>query len=409
MKSLVRILAIILAFSVVSFAFVSCRGGDSAPKSADFTLTAVDSIGKPVSNVMIKYKNGDGATKRGVTDKDGKVRLKNALVGEVVTLDEEGNTVELITTDVKLSADESSVRIVVRDPEKALEVFGELEEKTYAYQIDVAEYTIPGLKDTMAYFIFNTFQKGTYKVTVDSADTEATVGYYGIPMFVQTTHRGSGEYDGKSFELIIQDPETPYVIGLNFVKEIDAKLKIERIGDAPFDPSYAEWEEVKAPENLEKCDTDGMVLESLDIANRNLSVTLADDGFYYTNTGKKVYVRITSDVEQGNYLEGKFIPIVGSLAFLAGYVDKNVGGNVGGYIYDESGNFVCKKRYNDMIKTYMEYVDDTYGVVALTEDLAECIKLQGRSSGWWDENGVGDVFDGIVAHPENAWLIYCMA
>ena len=62
-----------------------------------------------------------------------------------------------------------------------------------------------------------------------------------------------------------------------------------------------------------------------------------------------------------------------------------------------------------MIKTYMDYVDDTYGVVPLTEDLAECIKLFGESKGWWDKDSSGYIFEGIPVNTENAWLIFCMA
>ena len=86
-----------------------------------------------------------------------------------------------------------------------------------------------------------------------------------------------------------------------------------------------------------------------------------------------------------------------------------MGMNIGGYIYDGEGNFVCKKRCNEVIKTYMDYVDDTYGVVPLTEELAECIKLFGDSKGWWDNGSSGYMFDGIPVNAENAWLIFCMA
>ena len=61
-----------------------------------------------------------------------------------------------------------------------------------------------------------------------------------------------------------------------------------------------------------------------------------------------------------------------------------------------------------MIKTYMEYVDGTYGVVPLTEELAECIKLHGQSNGWWNLESSGYLFDGLLINEENAWLFLCM-
>ena len=414
MKSLVRKIALILVSIAVLSTLSACGGnkddgGTGGAKVADYTLTVIDGVGNPVSDVIVKYKDVNGESKTRVTGKDGTVNLKGALVGENATIEQGFSTAEILEPTVKLEEGKTSVRVVVRDSEKAVELYGEIGEGSYAHHVSVGEYNIPGNKNTMSYFVFNATIPGVYKVSFTSDDTALTVGYYGIPMFVQTTHRGEGEYDGKSFELIIQDASSPYVIGLSFVRGEDAVLKIERTGDAPFDPSFAPWIEVQAPAGLEKCDVAGKELASLNMADSSLSVTLGDDGFYYTNTGKKVYVRVTSDVEYGRIVEEKFVPIVQSLAFLAGFIDKNVGGNVGGYIYDENGDFVCKKRYNDMIETYMDYVDTTYGVVPLTEDFAECIKLLGRSNGWWDENGVGSVFDGVVVYPENAWLIYCMA
>ena len=385
------------------------------PKQVDYTVSVVDEIGNPVSNVMVKLTDASGETKTRVTDKSGKVTFKEIKVkkigkSNIVKLDKGMSDAKILKAEYQLDKKSTELRAVVCDESKTQPITGLIDEGNYAYNAVVGTYNIPAVAGKTTYLIFTSNISGTYKISFESADSEMTVGHYGIPMYVQSTHTLDGEYDGKSFELVIQDIATPHVIGLTCVNTADAVLTIERIGDAPFDPSYAEWIDVKAPDNLTKCDTSGKTLKSIDIESMTVSVSRGEDGYYYTNTGKKVYVRITTSNEKyGNYVDGKFVPLIESLAYLAGHVNEHVGMNVGGYIYDDDGNFVCKKLYNGLIKTYMDYVDDNYGVVPLTDDLVECIKLFGESCQWWKTGSNGYIFDGIPVNVENAWLIFCMA
>lgn len=385
------------------------------PKNVDYTVTVIDEIGNPVSNVMVKLTDATGETKTRVTDKSGKAIFKEIKVKKIgnnntVKLDKGMSNAKILTAEYQLDKKSTELRAVVCDESKTQNITGLIDDGNYAYNAVVGTYNIPATAGKTTYLIFTSNISGTYKISFSSDDTEMTVGHYGIPMYVQSVHTLEGEYDGKSFEFIIQDVATPHVIGLNCVNTADAVLTIERIGDAPFDPSYVAWTDVKAPDNLTKCDTSGKTLESIDIESLTLSVSRGNDGYYYTNDGKKVYARITSSNEKyGNYVDGKFAPLVESLAYLAGYVNEHVGMNVGGYIYDDEGNFVCKKLYNGLIKTYMDYVDDNYGVVPLTDDLVDCIKLFGESCQWWKTGSNGYIFDGIPVNVENAWLIFCMA
>ncbi len=379
------------------------------PKYADYTITVIDEIGNPMSNVMVKFTDSEGASKTRITDKDGKVSFVEVRVGEsTVKLEKGFSDAIILTPEYQLDKKTTSLRAIVCDETKVQSVYGDIPDESYAYGVGIGTYNIPSVAGKTTYLVFNANTSGMYKVSFVSDDAGMTVGHYGIPMYVQSTHTLDGEYDGKSFEITVQDTGTPHVIGLNCVSTTDAKLIIERINDAPFDPSYVDWQEIQAPADITKCDTTGKTLVSIDIANSAISVTLGEDGYYYTNTGKRVYVRITTATEYGKTVEGEFVPLVPSLAFLAGYVDSNIGMNVGGYIYDDSGNFVCKKKYNSLIETCMNYVDDTYGVVPLSADFAECIKLHGESSGWWDKDSETYLFDGIPANANNAWLFFCM-
>ena len=422
MKTIVRIFAIFLAVFSLVLTFASCGNKDdgnddsgdkdnnnSSSKSADYTVNIIDEIGTPISDVFVSFTDENGNTIKAVSDREGQAVLYDAAVGKyIVTLEAGLSNVEIINSTYVMNKDDMNIDVVVHNLDKTMNIYGAVPDDAYAYIVSASEYNVVGRSGKMSYFVFSASIKGVYKFSFESSDPDMTVGWYGMPLYMQDHHIGDGEYNGDSFELTVQDVDTPYVVGLNFVNTSSATLKIERVSDAPFDPNFAPWTDVKAPLNIKKCDTTGKVLESIDISDSSLSVSLGVDGCYYTNTGKKVYIRITSDVEYGKTAEGKFVPLVGSLALLAGFVDQNIGGNVGGYIYDKNGNFVCKKLYNSMIQTYMDYVDDTYGVVEMTADLAECIQLNGESNGWWTDNGVGAIFDGTVVYPKNAWLIYCM-
>jgi hypothetical protein len=129
-----------------------------------------------------------------------------------------------------------------------------------------------------------------------------------------------------------------------------------------------------------------------------LSVTLGDDGYYYTNSGELVYIRVNS-VPNSGYLDV-------SIALIAGLVDKNIGQNFGGYVYDENGQFVGKYSYNEMLASYFEKLDST-GVYPLTQELAEAIQVHGGSMGWWKPDTVNYLFNGVDVNFDNAWLFLC--
>ena len=396
MKSLVRILATILTILSIVAMLASCKDkGNNEPSYGDYTVTVVDGIGNPMSNVMVKFTGSDGETKTKVTGKDGLAKLTNALVGEYDVLVEAGfSTAEIKDSKFKLNEETKALRVVVRDTEKTEDIYGSVPDGTFAYRVGAEEYNVPGVKSATCYYVFRAMTKGVYKFSFVSDDTDMTIAYYGIPMFVQDTHRGEGEYDGKCFEITVQDVGTPYVIGLNFVSGNDAVLKIERTGDAPFDPEYSPFEEVFATEEFKEFSTGTLV--NLNVADPSLSVTLGDDGYYYTNDGERVYLRIGSTTE---YLDA-------SIAMISGCVDENFGQNFGGYVYDENGDFVGKYSYNSMIAAYYEHCDSN-GVYPLTEELAEAIKVHGESTGWWNSGAANFLFSGKPYIEENAWLFLC--
>lgn len=393
------IIAIAAAVIAVLVLVILLLPKEPDPTYSDYSVTVIDGIGNPVSNVIVKFTDKDGNSKTRVTDKAGLATYKNALDCEyTVTLEQGYSDAVNLNGTYSLNKENKTMRIIVRDGKKTDEIFGDVADGTFAYNVGIGSYNIPMEENSSAYFVFYAQSSGTYKVTLSSSDESMTVGYYGIPMFVQSTHRGDADYDGKTFEFVVNDINTPYVIGIKGTKSVDAGLTIERTGDAPFDPQFAPWTIVKAKGEIEKCNLSaGAVLKDLDVTDPSLSVTLGNDGYYYTSDGKLVYLRIDS-ITTAQYLDV-------SIAFIAGLVDKNFGQNFGGYVYN-GDEFVGKYSYNEMLASYFEKCSGS-GVYPLTAELAEAIKVHGNSTGWWNPNAANYLFSAVNEITENAWLFLC--
>jgi hypothetical protein len=402
----------ILIGIAMAIVFPIVFGGSDEPVYLDYTVTVVDGAGKPMSNVMVKFTTPDGETKTRITEKDGIASLKNVIEGEYkVNLEAGLSDAIVLVKEYTLTKETNSIYAVVRDSKNSIEIYGAVEDGTYASSIDAGAHIIPCTAGEMSYYLFYARTPGVYKVALTSSDEQMTLGYYGMPMFVQSNHCGDGAYDGKSFELIIQDITTPYIFGIKANENAIANLTVECTGDAPFDPNYADWIEITAKGPFTVCDTTGKTLVDVDISAESFDITLGSDGYYYTNDGKAVYIRLTT-APGHSYMDEEFnsqLVFGGSLALMAGLVEgQDVGNNIGGYVYDENGNFVNKYRYNQMIATYLDYVDNTYGVVQLNAELVECIKLHGQSSGWFDPDSYGYLFGSIEVNDDISWLFLCM-
>lgn len=387
----------ICAFAVVAavLAIVFITPGNAGDATvADYCISVVDEIGNPVAGVMIKLVDESGNQRISVTEKNGNaVFLDINISTYTVIADKAATEVKILQSQFILDNNTTDLKIVVRDETKCRPIYGEVEDTALAYNVGVGTYLIPVRDGNMTYVVFMATTGGSYKVSITSGDDTATVGYYGIPMFVQSTHRGDGSdgYDGKSFNLSIYDIATPFVFGVK--GSADVTLTVERIGDAPFNPQYEPWTVVPTEEEFKSFTTGTLV--PVDIADSSIDLKLGEDGYYYIGS-KMVYVRIKSTTK---YLDA-------SLSFIAGFEENFVGQNIGGYVYDENGNFVAKYSYNTMIGQYAEHCDAN-GVYPLTEEMAEALKLHGENAGWWKPNTVNFLFDGVPYNPEYAWLFLC--
>ena len=382
---------------------------DGAPEYANYTVTVTDTAGRPVSDVVVKFVDKNGEEKKRVTDQDGKALMKNAIVDDYTVKLEAGVTdVMILDGEYTLDKGVTTLRISVYDMNGAQMIFGNIPDNIYATNVSVGTYNVPVYSCDAIYFVLYASNSGIYKISIPEA-ASATVGYYGNPMMVWENHVGEGEYAGKSFELVHRDSATPYVIGIKPTAVSDIALTIERTGDAPFDPAYdVPTRVVQAPANITQCQKPQGTIRDFDVTDRNLRVELKEDGYYYTSTGKLVYVRLAS-VGSYSYIDLPITSIEDMLAF--GVPPEQIGGlggiNFGGYVFDEDGNYVEKRIYNDMLKKYWENCDSTYGVYPLTEQLAEAIQVHGNNAGWWDKDNEGTYIFSADVFDENAWLFLC--
>lgn len=408
MKKILKTLLIVMLCALALFAITSCK---PEPEYKDYTVTVIDEIGNPMNNVMVKLTDSEGNTKTRVTGKDGTAVFVGVLVGEnTVKLEKSLSDAVILTEKYTLDENTTSLRAIVRDETKTQHISGAVDDNTYATNIGIGTYNIPAQAGKTTYLIFNANSRGTYKVSFSSDDSKMTVGHYGIPMYVQSTHTLDGAYDGKSFEIIVQDIATPNVIGLNCVNTSDAKLTIERIGDAPFDPAFnvPTVNVQMQKEGLEKCTlASGTLLTDFDVTNTEITVELREDGYYYTSDGKLIYLRLASLGDYSSYID-KPVASIYDIVGLGGYQMGGVGGsNFGGYVYEDNGDYKEKRIYNDMISSYYELCDNEPGVYPLTDELAEALKVHGDNAGWFDKTNENTYLFKVPVVDDNAWLFMC--
>ena len=70
-------------------------------------------------------------------------------------------------------------------------------------------------------------------------------------------------------------------------------------------------------------------------------------------------------------------------------------------VVEDIADYCCEGKSNTILEIGP-------GIGTLTTELAECIKLHGKQSGWWTEGTVNYLFGGYDIVAENAWLFLCM-
>ncbi|MBR2311466.1 MAG: hypothetical protein IKA47_13230 [Oscillospiraceae bacterium] len=396
-----RISVLLAVLVLLCATLLGACGGESG--NVTYEVKVVDAAGTPCSGVIVKFLQGGSQVAMQPVDAAGTAKKE---------LPKGDYTLELVYTDDKqtgyfdpatatVSADKHSVQLTlykaVSGEGTDLFVGGE---SNKAYPVAAGGTYLTVKKQERNFFLFSPTEAGTYKLSIDNKDMK--LGYYGSPFFVQ--EQSVEEVVDNTFTISISQSmigtgetgTTTLVLGIDGAAE-DAGciLQIIRTGDPEVTISDLPWTEYKtthtpAPFSL---NPGGKKLTYVDIkgtTEANKVVYSEADGYYHFGTadGPVVYVHLD-----------KKAPYVSLQTVIQG--DGAMGGApIRKYFYDESGEFVKKEDYTEILNTYFENMDKNLGVYPLNADLIYII--QNGCAGWWDTESPDFILEGC--NPEIGWM-----
>ena len=395
-----KIKVLLLAITALLCMALLCACGGEA----DYQVKVMDANGNPyTAGVIVKFLQNGAEVAMQPVDANGTATK---------TLKKGDYTLELVYTDNSVSGYFDPAAAVLSSNKTTLEitlyntVSGEGEDlfvndKDYkAYYVSAGGTYLTVKKSDRNYFFFAPQEAGTYQISVDNKDMK--LGYYGSPYFVQA--QSVEEIVDNAFTISISESmigtgatgSVTLVLGIDGTAEDGSCiLNIRRTGDPAYSIEDEPWTEYKtthtpAPFTL---DLGGKELTYVDIkgsTEANQVVYNEADGKYHFGTadGPVVYIHL-----------GKGAPYVSLQTVIQG--DGPVGGApIRHYFFDESGNFIKREDYTDILYKYFENMDEELKVYPLTQDLVYII--QNGCGGGWDPESPDYIFDGC--NPEIGWM-----
>lgn len=405
MKRFKEIIAIVLVAVLCCATLSACSPGEK-----DYKVTVKDAVGNTYSGVVVKFVQGDKQVAMQPTNDEG-VAIKSLQSGKYsVVLDFAGQEDNYhYDNNVKLTSRKNEVEVILankitNEPKKLYIGENELD----AYAVNTGCTYVDLNANSRNYFLFTPTTAGNYEFSI-ADDSDATIGYYGAPHFVQENN--VAEIKDNKFTISVSatmigtgDTGTSvYVIGVDAAKNTkNCVLAINRIGDAIKTLEDEPWtvylktvelQDYTLPTNAE--------IKEFDLTAPTDTYKLVlneDDGFYHldSKTGPLVLVRLAEDCEY--------------IACFKTILDRS---GVSKYFFDDNENFVKKESYSECLLEYIEYVDEDEGVYPLTEDLKYIIQQRGEYVGWWNPDGNGYMFKDMNGNNltdinnEIAWLFMC--
>ncbi len=399
-----RVLALVLAMLMSVMLFTACGSGEKT-----YSVTVKNALGQPyTSGVVVRFLQNGQQVAMQPCDENG-VASKTLAKGDY--------TVELSFTDseaayhynpdLKLTAKAPSIDVELANKITAeptlLYVGGD---EFDAYEIEVGCTYVETDTTKRNYLLFTPTTAGVYEFTVTD-DSNAVIGYYGAPHFVQENNMA--EMSDGSFTVSVsatmigsgEGGTSVFVIGVDNASE-SCVIGIERIGDPEKTIEDEPWTVYEATASLAKYKLPkGAKIKEFDLTastNTYKFVFNETDGYYHLNKadGPLVLVRLTEDCDY--------------IACFATMLDRS---GVLKYFFDENGEFIKRESYSECLLEYIEFADKTEGVYPLTKDLEYIIKQRGEYTGWWDIENSGYIFKDANGNndpsinAEIAWLLMC--
>ena len=344
-------------------------GGDV--EKITFTVEVVDGIGFPIKNVVVKLSDGET---QGVTNGEGKATIKAHAGTYTFTLEKIGSTAEYVydTDRCRLDAENTSVTVsfvekvssgtenggggdhsanplegetISADPDGD----GELSDY-YASYVGTGNFAVTLKANDMTYLLFVPTVSGQYRISATSSTATVSVGYHGMPHFVQTNNVAEVKGDGY-FELNVRPGSITSdgmgtlvaVVGLKTTdgSAADAIVTIERFADYKTDISDVPYEEIQPKaQYLVPAPNGTGTLTDIDIAQSNVTIVKGSDGYYHfgSESGPIVMFRITSASQ-----------------YIDSFQKISDNQSISHYEYDASGNLTRKARWNAVVNAMVEF------------------------------------------------------
>lgn len=441
MKRFNKLLCLLSAVTVALLCLLTgCGGAEAAP---GYRVKVVDALGKPYTEgVVVQFKQNGASAGMQVVNAEG-VAAKDLADGEYtveLSFTDENAQYYYDTTDLTLTAEKKELTVTLAQlPTYSVSCnHGKPEDMPVTYtvtdptgdEVKCATCGNKGVLDTITsndkqyvvgnvdagctyvtlekgvrnYFLFTPTKAGKYEFSLPGSN--ATLGYYGAPHFVQEHHAAEDIKDGK-FAISIKTEmigtgntgTTHMVLGIDAGENTSATIAIVRIGEPDWDVSDEPWTTYKTTSELSKYTLPaGASLKDFDLKADNYTLVKDSKGWYHLNTadGPLVLMRLG---EKSKYLDD-FKTIV----------EKS---RVGKHFYDENGKFIRKESYNECLLEYIAVMDEKAGVYPLTDDLKYIIQQRGDHYGWFDADGGQYLFKDqngeyiLGINKEISWLFPC--
>ena len=258
-----------------------------------------------------------------------------------------------------------------------------------AYYVSEGATYVELVPGTRNYFLFEPTRSGTFRFT--TVNSQATVGYYGTPFFIMSTHAGE-DIVNNAFTLSVSDVGPSYVLGIDVPANISGTtLTIVRVGEPGWSVADEPWTiytgshvptKFTLPANTRLVDMDIT-------ADHQELVYNQQDGYYHLNSanGPVVYLRFNHS------------PYVNLIDILA-----NQG--IRAYLYDTNGSFLRKEEYTSYLSQYyyephpsydsdgtpVNMLDSTKMVYPLNADLIYILQTYTEAKQWDDPNSPNYLF-----------------
>ena len=369
--------------------------GDSGTK-IQYKVTVRNYDGTPCANVMVQFRYGATVVAAKVTDSNGVASVKLEPGNYTATLAFSGEALYYDKSAAVLSQSASSITITVVEgiSSEVVELY-----VGNAYYVDAGGTYVKLQSNLINYYLFEPTVAGVYRIS--TSDPAAVLSYWGGSVFFINEQPDKVDSATNTITLNIKESNLggTHIIGITGASE--CVLEIVRIGDPILDETDIVpevWEGEDTPSSVFKVTgVSGKKLTYLDLTAKTSAYKLvysASDGYYHLNSasGPVLYVNLGPDA-----------PYI-SMYVMLGYTGYG-GTSLNQSFYDDDGNVVRREDYTTCMCSYVECIDETYGVYPLNDDLIYMFQQGGDYKGWWDSSSGNYMFGELSGlNEEIAWM-----